>query len=130
MSSTIHSTIAGHSRKLSGVYLIHFHSPFGHARHYLGWSSDIPQRIAKHIAGEGARLTEVVAEAGIGMLCVRLWPFASRELERKLKGHHSPKLCPVCNTDGWQRTCSGVFSFAAGYSKGIPMSEDVDFYGK
>ncbi|HEV2344502.1 MAG TPA: hypothetical protein VGS97_10455 [Actinocrinis sp.] len=43
------------------VYLPHFDAPFGHAKHYTGWSADLPARLAEHGAGRGARLTELLA---------------------------------------------------------------------
>lgn len=52
----------------SVCYLLHFHTPFRHARHYLGTTNDLPARTARHQAGDGARLVEVITQAGIGFV--------------------------------------------------------------
>ena len=78
------------------VYLLHFDRAYHHARHYLGWSPEVQARVNAHIHGRGARLTEVVHSAGIGMMWVRTWEDGDRVLERKLKNRHSPQLCPIC----------------------------------
>lgn len=80
------------------VYLIHFAWPFHHARHYLGWTGyDLDQRLAHHRSGHGARLLQVITDAGIPFEMVRTW-CGPRALERRLKDeHHAPRLCPVCN---------------------------------
>jgi predicted GIY-YIG superfamily endonuclease len=78
------------------VYLLHFDRPYCHARHYLGFACDLDQRIARHRAGDGARLVEVAAAAGIGFVVARTWP-GDRTLERSLKRRKaSPRLCPIC----------------------------------
>ena len=38
------------------VYLAHFAANLHHARHYLGFCTDLAQRLAQHRAGTGARL--------------------------------------------------------------------------
>lgn len=80
------------------VYLIHFDTPYRHAHHYLGYAErDVEQRLAQHRAGNGARLMEVIAAAGITWQLARTW-IGDRALERKLKTRHdSPALCPICN---------------------------------
>ena len=79
------------------VYLIHFETPYKHARHYTGWASDLDRRIARHRAGDGARLMEVVTEAGIGWHVARTWE-GTRDLERAIKDRHeAPRLCPDCS---------------------------------
>lgn len=85
------------------VYLIHFDRPIGdldnprgQARHYLGYTDDLETRLKAHRQGNGARLMEVIAEAGISWTLVRTWQ-GNRALERKLKDrHNAPKLCPIC----------------------------------
>ena len=78
------------------VYLIHFNQPFRHAAHYLGFTDNLPHRIAQHRAGRGARLLEVISAYGIEFAVVRTWQ-GDRRLERRLKNWHSgPRLCPVC----------------------------------
>jgi hypothetical protein len=80
------------------VYLLHFHAPFGHARHYLGWAAHghLADRLAEHAAGRGARLTQVVHAAGIGWTLARTWP-GTRWKERSLKRQGgSSRRCPVC----------------------------------
>ena len=82
----------------SGVYLLHFHSPLGHASHYLGYADDIDRRIAMHHEGRGARLTQVARERGITFTLARVWEGQDRNFERRLKNRkNAPKLCPYCN---------------------------------
>ncbi|MBO0802771.1 MAG: hypothetical protein J2P25_06810 [Nocardiopsaceae bacterium] len=78
------------------VYLIHLDPAYRHARHYLGWTDDLPARLAKHWAGTGARLLAVAREAGGSWHLARTWP-GTRALERALKDMRvAPKLCPEC----------------------------------
>ena len=80
-----------------GCYLLHFAAPYKHARHYLGYSPRIADRLEKHAAGQGARLTEVVKDAGIGWTLARVWPGATRQDERRLKNRGgSRRHCPTC----------------------------------
>ena len=85
-------------RSLTGtVYLLHFDTPLGHAKHYTGWSANLSLRLAEHAAGHGARLTEVVAAAGIGWTLARTWPGVTRTYERKLKNQGgASRRCPLC----------------------------------
>lgn len=79
------------------AYLLHFHRPYRHARHYTGWTTDLPARLAEHAAGHGARLLAVVAEAGIGWTLARTWPGATRADERALKRQGgASRRCPLC----------------------------------
>lgn len=79
------------------MYLIHFTTPYRHARHYLGWAANLEARLDHHRAGTGARLMAVVTNAGIDWRVVRTWD-GDRTFERRLKnGRNVPRLCPVCN---------------------------------
>jgi len=79
------------------VYLIHFNVPNKHARHYLGSCDDLQARLARHKAGNGARLMEVVKNAGITWQLARTWE-GGKGKERELKRQkNSPRLCPICN---------------------------------
>jgi hypothetical protein len=60
------------------------------------WTLDLPARLTAHAAGRGARLMEVVSEAGIGWQLARIWP-GTRARERSLKGSGgAARRCPVC----------------------------------
>ena len=79
------------------VYLLHFTRRYQHAGHYLGFSTDLAARLAEHAAGHGARLTQVVKDAGIGWTLTRVWPEATRGQERRLKNQHgAARFCPTC----------------------------------
>jgi predicted GIY-YIG superfamily endonuclease len=79
------------------VYLIHFDRPYHHARHYIGYTEDVDARLARHHAGNGAKLLAAVRRAGIGYEMVRTWEGVGRDFERKLKNQkNAPRLCPVC----------------------------------
>lgn len=78
------------------VYLIHFERPLEHARHYIGWTADLEQRVADHQRGRGSKLIAAVVRAGIAFRVVRTWS-GTRAFERKLKNRkETPRLCPVC----------------------------------
>lgn len=81
------------------VYLLHFERPYHHARHYLGFTNDLPGRLALHRKPDGSshhRLIQVIRAAGIDFVLARTWD-GGRELERALKRRKSaPRLCPIC----------------------------------
>jgi predicted GIY-YIG superfamily endonuclease len=78
------------------VYLLHFDRPYGHARHYTGWTTDLTARLAEHANGRGARLLAVAKAAGIGWSLARTWA-GTRALERSLKRRHgASRFCPLC----------------------------------
>jgi predicted GIY-YIG superfamily endonuclease len=84
------------------VYLVHFDRSYKHARHYIGFSTAPAERLAVHKNGNGARLLEVVSEAGIDYQIVRTWG-GDRHRERRLKNQKNAKrLCPLCNPENWQ----------------------------
>jgi predicted GIY-YIG superfamily endonuclease len=89
---------------MTGVYLIHFSSPYKHARHYIGWAKMIDKRIQHHQHGTGARLCAVVVASGIELVKARVWEGKDKTFERKLKNYHSASdLCPICNPSATNR---------------------------
>ena len=79
------------------VYLLHFDRPYKHARHYMGYADDVEARMGRHLSGNGARLIQVIQDAGIGWTLVRVWE-GDRHTERSFKDqHNAPRLCPICN---------------------------------
>lgn len=79
------------------VYLLHFSRPYRHARHYLGWTSGpLEKRLARHRAGRGSRLIEVIAREGITFELARTWA-GGRDRERALKRQGgAARRCPLC----------------------------------
>lgn len=82
------------------IYLIHFDQPYHHARHYIGFVEDLDHlmpRLMLHKQGHGARLMEVINNAGISWRLARTWQ-GDRTQERRLKNQkNTPRLCPICN---------------------------------
>jgi predicted GIY-YIG superfamily endonuclease len=79
------------------IYLIHFDTPYKHARHYTGWTTDLDARLQAHREGRGSRLMEVITKAGITWRLVRTW-LGGRDRERAIKNRHeAPRLCPECS---------------------------------
>ena len=116
------------------VYLLHFDEPYKHAKHYLGVTGNLEARLKLHKSGNGARLMEVISEAGIGFVVARLWKTDSWEqghsLERQLKRRHEgPRLCPLCQQkplDAYTLLYQGHWPFHlfAQVGKRRPMSRD------
>ena len=81
------------------VYLIHFDTPYQHARHYVGFTDGkLKDRLKEHLAGQGAVLIRAVVAAGIGLQVARIWRRRDRKFERRLKqGGSFVRICPVCS---------------------------------
>ena len=77
--------------------MLHFSEPYKHAKHYVGFATDLTHRLRHHRNGTGARLMQVVSEAGIDWIVATTWK-GSRTDERVFKNrHNTPRECPVCN---------------------------------
>ena len=46
--------------QLGVIYMLHFDHPYRHAKHYVGWTDDLLDRLDRHARGHGARLVEVI----------------------------------------------------------------------
>jgi hypothetical protein len=91
-----------------GVYLICFDAPYFHARHYVGYSDNVAERLAVHLDvhlcerhgfhdeawHKGSPLVCAATRAGIGVRLVCVWPDQDRTFERKLHHRHGSRLCP------------------------------------
>lgn len=84
------------------VYLIHFREPYKHARHYLGWTSQMGRRMRHHRTGSGSRLMAAVSAAGLEWKVVRTW-WGDRAMERRMHVR--------ANSRGWCPVCRGAVTF-------------------
>jgi len=102
----------GYRYQAGQVYLIHFASKFHHCQHYIGFTErPLGLRLREHYSGNGSKLTEAVAKAGIPMMLARTWPpeaghglevpeplLVDQGVEMWLKSRGgAPGFCPVCN---------------------------------
>jgi predicted GIY-YIG superfamily endonuclease len=91
----------GMTGQLGVIYMLHFHQPYRHARHYVGWTEDLLDRLDRHAAGHGARLVTVITQAGIGFTLVRICE-GTRHTERAIKNAGgAPRYCPACTPRPW-----------------------------
>src|SRR4029453_5025543 len=66
------------------------------SRQIQHWTHDLPARLVDHAAGRGARIMQVIGEAGIGWQLARIWT-GTRTRERSLKrSGGAARRCPVC----------------------------------
>lgn len=80
------------------VYLLHFDEPLHHAKHYIGWTKDLCQRMREHEKGLGARILDYIRSQGKGWVLARVWSGVSKNWERKLKNlKKATYYCPICN---------------------------------
>lgn len=86
------------NRQNDGVYILHFSTPYHHARHYIGHGAPIWKRVAMHKRGKGSKLTRAVYSAGIEIVLARTFPGMSQHYEYLLKRRKAtPRICPICN---------------------------------
>jgi len=104
-------------KPLSGskVYLIHLNTPLKHAKHYLGFSEDLPKRLQRHRTGQGAAFMKAISKEGISWHVSRIWD-GNYELEQMLKRQHNAShLCPTCIQERvFERTLSVVVNASNG----------------
>jgi predicted GIY-YIG superfamily endonuclease len=96
--------VAGQAVSAGTVYLLHFERPYKHAAHYIGWTAgELEERLRAHQSGTGARLLEVVTNAGITFELARTWE-GSRRVERvKKRQGGAGRCCPICRAAGERR---------------------------
>ena len=87
------------------IYMLHFSQPYRHAKHYVGWTEDLLDRLDRHASGHGARLIAVIWDAGIGFTLVRICE-GTRHRERAIKhAGGAVRYCPACTphprNGGW-----------------------------
>lgn len=86
---------------LSYIYVLHFHTPLAHARHYIGCTANLHQRLITHASGRGARLTRELRDQGITWELGGLYSCTHAEMrrnERNLKTmHNSERYCQICH---------------------------------
>jgi predicted GIY-YIG superfamily endonuclease len=82
--------------RVGTVYLLHFSEAYKHARHYVGFTTNLQTRLDEHASGQGARLLQVIVEAGLSFNLARTWR-GTRKDERRIKNRkEAPRLCPLC----------------------------------
>lgn len=86
-------------RYVGYIYMYHFDKPYPagcRPQHYIGFAKNVELRELRHLAGNGARLLQVVHEYGIGWTLVKVW-VGDRYLERRLKKNgHYHRHCLIC----------------------------------
>lgn len=79
------------------VYIFHFDPPLKHARHYIGTTDDLEQRIHDHLyTTEGSPFVKACIENGSSIYLAKEME-GGRKKERKLKNYKkTSQLCPIC----------------------------------
>jgi predicted GIY-YIG superfamily endonuclease len=86
---------------IGSVYLVHMARSLNGARHYLGFSTNVPQRVKAHKAGRGTPLLGEATKKGISWRVVRTWRKRDGYFEQDLKRRYAlADLCPVCSRKG------------------------------
>jgi predicted GIY-YIG superfamily endonuclease len=89
------------------VYLLHFnHLIGGRARHYIGWTNNLPRRLKRHRMkrkkSNRTAITRAAAKAGNDFNVARTW-HATPAFEKYLKQQKNAKrYCPLCQCDWLQ----------------------------
>lgn len=85
------------------IYVLHFHKPLGHSRHYTGSTKRLRERLTVHAQGHGSRLTRELFKRGIGWTLGGLFQASNdwmRRIERLSKDHHqAAHFCRFCHRD-------------------------------
>jgi len=80
---------------VGAIYLLHFNRRIGRSQHYLGWTTNLVQRLEDHRAGRGGKTTARFRAAGIGFELAAQWP-GSTDDEKRLKNKNLRSLCSIC----------------------------------
>ena len=119
---------------MAEVYLLHasapignLDNPYGQAQHYLGCADSLVKRVFSHRKGFGASLTKAFIEQGRSLSLVRVWS-GGYQTEKQLKRYkNSPKLCPICSSDAWNRGTTIQTNKERRNKKAVERYELLDF---
>jgi predicted GIY-YIG superfamily endonuclease len=91
--------IPGQGRLIVGtVYLLHFSRPYLHARHYIGFTTDLKSRLSAHRGGRSTPLIRAAVAEGIELLLARTWDTVTVGFEHRLhKSKYRFMACPICS---------------------------------
>ena len=82
------------------VYLLHFSSPIGGKRHYVGFTQkSVCKRVAEHLGGDptSALLARAARERKIDLVLGNAWANQTPDFEKKLKREKNlPRHCSAC----------------------------------
>lgn len=80
------------------IYMYHLPAPGpGGARHYLGWTMNLFDRLRRHAQGRGSRLTAAMRAIGITGDLVLYLPGCIRAQERRMYlRHQHARMCRIC----------------------------------
>jgi len=83
------------------VYVIHFGSPYKHAKHYTGIAKNPKERLKEHLTGSGSRLMDAVRKTAIPVVMYVLQEFddfhEAHLREKQLKAwKKASQYCPMC----------------------------------
>lgn len=87
------------------VYVLHFDTPYKHAKHYTGIAVNVERRVREHRRGAGAKLTKVLKENNIEFKWKMLKEYetfseAKNEEKRlKEKVKNAKHYCPYCKAE-------------------------------
>jgi predicted GIY-YIG superfamily endonuclease len=90
--------LPGQGRLIVGtVYLLHFGRRYKHARHYVGFTTDLTRRLQQHRGGRSAPLVRAAVADGIEIFLARTWATATVGFERRLHEMGKRLICPICS---------------------------------
>jgi len=84
------------------VYVLHFDTPYKHAKHYTGIARNVEKRMKQHKSGQGARLTQVLKENNITFKYSVIKEYntfsEAKAEEKRLKEvvKNPNRYCPIC----------------------------------
>lgn len=85
------------------VYLLCLSGTLGgdrhRAKHYLGWSNDLENRLREHRTGKGSKFTQAACRRGLTIRVAEVWT-GTRHLEKSIKRSRNLKrFCPLCQRE-------------------------------
>lgn len=85
------------------LFLLHFATPYHHARHYLGYAvgtgrgAAYAKAIASNVALGPHELVMAAQACGVELEVADVWVGEGRELQRRMRASHNlARHCPIC----------------------------------
>jgi hypothetical protein len=93
-------------QNMPSIYVLHFEPAFGHARHYIGFTTDPEpdRRVREHLScsAKGNPLVKAAVKSGSSVTLAHVFSGSGidRNFERSLKNRaDTARWCPCCGND-------------------------------